>query len=229
MTPYLVTRHAGAPIAAHRHTFAHGSLVLEGGYEEVGPEGVWRVSAGDLLIRPPFHRHANTRFRGSARVLNVMLPHAMVRRLDLSRYRVVRPREPERFIVRARRRPDASLGEALAHCEVRASAHARDWLDALADALRTDPAARIGDLAQAFGVTPTHVARAFLARFGQTPTAFRAEQRVRRGLCALVEGRLALAEVAVASGFADQSHLTRAIVAATGQTPAGLKRAFAPG
>jgi AraC-like DNA-binding protein len=38
-----------------------------------------------------------------------------------------------------------------------------------------------------------------------------------------------LADVALMAGFADQSHMTRALRRSTGTTPAGLRRLFTPG
>jgi len=218
---------AGECLGAHRHGFAYAALVLEGGYEEAGPEGVWRIAAGDLVLHPPFHLHLNRFERGSARVLNVTLTHDAVKALKTTRYAVLRPRDPDRLARGAWRDGRAALGEALAESAVCAAGAPRDWLDQFAADLQAAPTARIGDLARAHGVTPTHAARAFARRFGVTPGVFRAEQRLRAGLQALAEAAASLADIAAACGFADQAHLTRSVVSATGQTPSRLRQAFA--
>lgn len=218
---------AGECLGAHRHDFAYAALVLEGGYEEAGPEGVWRIAAGDLVLHPPFHLHLNRFERGAARVLNLTLAHAAAKPLKTTRYAVLRPRDPDRFARGARRDGHEALEEALAESAACAAGPPRDWLDAFAADLRAAPDARIGDLARAYDVTPTHAARAFSRRFGVTPAAFRAEQRLRAGLQALAEAAVSLADVAADCGFADQAHLTRSVVAATGQTPSRLRQAFA--
>lgn len=217
------TRHgAGEHIGAHRHDLAYAALVLEGDYEETSPEGVWRVEAGDLVVHPPYHLHLNRFERGAARVLNFALPHADAPRS----YAVLRPRDPD---VLTRAQDDdlvMALGATVRDAAGRPQAPARDWLDAFADALRATPSASIGALSREFGVTPTHAARAFSRRFGLTPAAFRAEQRVRAALQCLADAHGVLADIAAACGFADQAHMTRTMVAATGQTPSRLKRAF---
>lgn len=222
------TRHgAGDHIAAHRHELAYAALVLDGGYEETSPEGVWRLEAGDLVLHPPYHLHLNRFERGAVRVLNVTLPHAVARKLASHSYAVLRPRDADALMRAKDTEAAEALGEALAQAAPREHAPPRDWLDAFADALRATPETRIGDLARCFGITPTHAARTFARRFGLTPAAFRAEQRVRAGLQRLAGSNIALADIAVACGFADQAHMTRTMVAATGHTPARLQRAFA--
>lgn len=224
------TRHgAGDHIAAHRHELAYAALVLDGDYEEASPEGVWRLEAGDLVVHPPYHLHLNRFERGGARVLNVTLSHGGARALGAHAYAVLRPHGADMLVsASAADAPDA-LDEVLSDAVPRAPAPARDWLDLFADALRADPAAKIGPLARRFGVTPTHAARAFARRFGLTPAAFRNELRVRAGLQRLSAPRAILADVAAACGFADQAHMTRSMAAVTGQTPSRLKRAFSEG
>jgi AraC-like DNA-binding protein len=215
------TRHArGERIAPHRHALAYAALVLEGSYDELGPDGVWRVEPGDLIVHPPFHFHLNRFESGQARVLNFTLPHPLARRLGASRYKVVKPRDPDRLIGGA----DADeLSDALAQSPRAEPRRKRDWIDLLAAALCDDPRARIGALASAVGVTAEHAARAFAARYGMTPARFRAEQRLRTGLSALAESTRPLAEIAASAGYADQAHFSRAIAAATGASPARLR------
>lgn len=228
MSVHITCHGAGECIGAHRHDFAYAALVLEGGYEEAGPEGVWRIGAGDLVLHPPFHLHLNRFERGAARVLNLTLPHDQARRLGSTHYAVLQPRDPDRFARSAGRDAPQALREAF-ESEASAPAAPRDWLDAFAAALQADPRARLGDLARTFDVTPTYAARAFARRFGVTPARFRAEQRLRAALQALTNAAASLASVASAAGFADQAHLTRSVVAATGQTPSRLRQALAQG
>lgn len=229
MSVHITSHGAGECIGAHRHDFAYAALVLEGAYEEAGSEGVWRIGAGDLVLHPPYHLHLNRFERGAARVLNVTLPHAQAQRFGSGCYAVLRPRDPDRFARRAERDASEALQEAMHESDASTPAAPRDWLDAFAAALQADPRARLGDLARAFDVTPTYAARAFARRFGVTPATFRAEQRLRAGLQALGNAAISLASVAASAGFADQAHLTRSVVAATGHTPSRLRQALAQG
>lgn len=221
------TRHTlGECIHPHRHEQSYAALVLEGAYEEAGPDGVWRVEAGDLIVHPPFHLHLNRFGVGNARVLNVTLAHSAANWIGIDRYAVLRPRRVDRFSRKLMRDAGAALGEAMEESVTRAAREPRDWLDGFAIALRGEPLMSIATLARAAGVTPTHAARAFARRFGQTPAAFRKEQRLRVALQALAHGEQPLAEVAIAAGYADQAHMTRALAEATGATPAKLRHAL---
>ena len=221
------TRHArGECICAHRHEQSYAALVLEGAYEEAGPDGAWRLEAGDLVLHPPFHLHLNRFDRTNARVLNVTVPHAAAREIGLYRYAVLRPRAPERLLSKLARDAADALGEAIEASLSCVASAPRDWLDAFAAALRDEPRTPIAQLARANGVTPTHAARAFARRFGQTPASFRKEQRLRAALQALAQDAEPLAEIAASAGYADQAHMTRALAAATGATPSRLRAAF---
>jgi AraC-like DNA-binding protein len=218
------TRHArGDQLAPHRHSLAYAALVLDGAYEELGPDGVWRLEAGDLVVHPPFHFHLNAFQRGGARVLNFTLPHTNVHGLGAGAYKVMHLGDPARL---ARNAGAEALMEAMSNAREAAPALQRDWIDAMADALRADPRVHVGALARAFGVTPEHAIRAFARRFGMTPGAFRAEQRLRLALSALSDRIRSLAEIAASCGYADQAHFSRAVSAATGTSPARLRLQF---
>ena len=77
----------------------------------------------------------------------------------------------------------------------------------------------IADLAQAAGVSATHVIRAFSAGTGMPPHAYLVSLRVERARALLLEGR-SPADVALEAGFYDQSQLTRHFKRLTGTTPA---------
>jgi AraC family transcriptional regulator len=73
-------------------------------------------------------------------------------------------------------------------------------------------------------VHPAHLSRAFHRRFGSPVLAYVRRARVRAAADLLRRSSLALADVAAAAGFADQSHLTRVFKQATGVTPGRYRR-----
>jgi AraC-like DNA-binding protein len=78
-------------------------------------------------------------------------------------------------------------------------------------------------LADAARVTRFQVIRDFQRAIGVTPSTYIRDRRLRRAR-RLIEQGIALAAAAVAAGFADQSHLSRAFRAAHGMTPGMFKR-----
>jgi AraC-like DNA-binding protein len=94
-----------------------------------------------------------------------------------------------------------------------APSRVRDLLhDCFGDDLRAD------DLARAVGLSRFQLYRQFRERYGVTPSAYLRQVRLREARRRLAAGA-AIAEVAVATGFADQSHLTRWFRRTYGITP----------
>jgi AraC-like DNA-binding protein len=79
-------------------------------------------------------------------------------------------------------------------------------------------------LARELGVSPHHLSRVFHAHTGHTIAQHRLMLRSREALQRIAEGEDSLARLAAELGFADQSHLTRAIRRQTGRTPGQLRR-----
>jgi AraC-like DNA-binding protein len=99
-----------------------------------------------------------------------------------------------------------------------------DWPDLLASALRSDPAISISGWAAEQGLQPESVSRGFVRAYGVTPAQYRLGVRIKGAVASLTRGTAPLAAVAFANGFADQPHMTRAVKAAIGTTPAELRR-----
>jgi AraC-like DNA-binding protein len=88
-----------------------------------------------------------------------------------------------------------------------------------------DPAADgLVPLADALGVSPYRLSRAFPAELGISLTHYRNRVRVGRALGRLEDGAPSLAALAAELGFADQAHLTRTVRRHTGCTPAAVRR-----
>ncbi len=102
------------------------------------------------------------------------------------------------------------------------------WVDHALDALRDLSAhsdLRIAQIAHQVGVHPVQLSREFKRRFGISPSLMLKRFRVWRAAAFLSDG-MALAEVALNCGFADQSHLTRSFGQVFGTTPGRFRRAF---
>jgi AraC family transcriptional regulator len=100
------------------------------------------------------------------------------------------------------------------------------WLVSVRETLRTrcDEAPRVQDLAADAGVHPVHLIRSFRRFFGVTPREFLREHRLSVAMRLLTSTSLPIAEIAQSSGFADQSHFTRAFRRVHALPPGAFRR-----
>lgn len=80
-------------------------------------------------------------------------------------------------------------------------------------------------LAASCGLSPAHFAKAFKRTMGVPPHRWLLRQRVERAQEMLLAGREPLNAIALACGFADQSHMTRVFSRAVGMPPGAWRRA----
>ncbi len=207
----------GGALPRHRHGHGYAAVVLAGAYEEAGDSGRRWVEAGHVIVHQAFEAHLNRTPPAGALVLNLPLPDA-----HLPAFGWVT--DPDAIAQAAER----DLFEASAllmdqHRPAMAPAAARDWPDLLAADLAVTPV-RLGDWAREHGLSAEHVARGFRRVFGTTPVAYGREIRARAALQASLTGLRPLAEIAQDTGFSDQAHMTRAVVALTGRPPGAWRR-----
>lgn len=82
----------------------------------------------------------------------------------------------------------------------------------------------ISDLAQECRLSASHFARAFRQAVGMPPHRWLMKRRIERAKELLLEGDLELAQIALACGFVDQSHLTRIFSQHEGHSPGRWRR-----
>ena len=80
------------------------------------------------------------------------------------------------------------------------------------------------DLASMAGLSDCHFARAFKQSTGMPPHRYLMNRRVERATMLIQGTSRSLSQIALEAGFHDQSHFSRLIVRATGQTPRELRR-----
>jgi AraC family transcriptional regulator len=83
----------------------------------------------------------------------------------------------------------------------------------------------LGELATAVGVHPVTLARGFRKAYGCSVGAYLRWLRVARAARRLAETDAPLAEIALAAGFADQSHFSNVFRRETGMSPSEFRRA----
>jgi AraC-like DNA-binding protein len=91
-------------------------------------------------------------------------------------------------------------------------------------AANLDGAISMGELARVCGMTPSHLSTAFRQSTGVSPTGWLAQLRIAKACELLRHTALSLAEVAVASGYADQAHFSRSFAQRIGVPPGAWRR-----
>lgn len=205
----------GSRLPRHRHLGAYAAVVLSGDFVEAGDRGRHRLEAGKVAFHRPFEAHRDEFGRGGAVVLDLPLSRCP----ELTTGEVV----ALDAVVRLARR-DLEAAAALLLEEVRpAEVELDDWPDALAHELASEPDVSLETWAERNGISPQRLSRGFRQAYGTTAKRFRAEHRAQRALRALPGWPGTLGGLAAETGFADQAHLTRAVVSLTGWTPGQLR------
>ena len=84
----------------------------------------------------------------------------------------------------------------------------------------------IKTLAELADVHPTHLAGEFRRHFRLTIGDYLRQKRITLAKEKLLKSKMPISEIALLSGFFDQSHLTRIFRKTTGMTPAVYRKSF---
>ena len=223
----------GCVLAEHAHEGATIGILLAGAVAERRDGLVGVMSAGNVFVRRRGVRHANQYLPQGSRALFVELerddPRARaLESVDALAWPQLAP--AGEAVARAFEEARGEKGELFRRVEalVAAAVSLRApktpaWLDLARDRLAHEycrpPSLRA--LAEDARVHPVHLAQAFRARWGLTVGAFVRAHRVFHAV-SLIHRGTSLAEAAYASGFADQSHMTRVVRASRGLPPGRL-------
>ncbi len=225
--PIKLTRYAaGLRQRPHTHDRPHFSVVLAGCFEEEVGRTDHKFTAGRLALRPEGLRHGGMfGARGTLILTCTFAEHAPA--ITAPFWSQPLPRERLRtllpiFLDGGDDAIEAGWDLLALAQSTPARAEASDWLHAVREQLLEEPAAmKLSVIATQSGKHRVHLGRAFLAAFGETPSAFRRRAMLDRALSAMTTGASA-ASAAVEAGFADQSHFSRACRETFGVTPRQL-------
>jgi AraC family transcriptional regulator len=243
-------RHShGAELPWHYHETPTICFVLRGAFTELWRGGSIACTSSTLKITPAGERHWDRFNRGDVRGLLIeadkeqvdsIRPYSAVlderesfqggllasigwrvyqelRRMDSTAPLAVEGLLLELVAAASRRRLSNGLG----------SDRPR-WLDEARDRIHSDLACRpsLGGLAQSVGVHPVTLARAFRRAFGCTVGDYVRNLRIERAAQQLADTEQSLAEIALGSGFSDQSHFSNLFRHYTGLSPSQFRKAM---
>jgi AraC-like DNA-binding protein len=234
----------------HSHDQFGIGIVTSGAQRSWSVVGQVESQAGDVIMVNPGEMHDGTSADGSPRAWRIIYldPEVVARQLAEEPLRgelvlppVARDRQLAAQVVRLFAQVESSTPdllaaeESLSCCLMRiarrhqlgeparigASAPVRRAIQRL-DAAPEAPTT-LAELAALSGVSRFQLLRGFARDVGTTPHAYLVQRRVRLARRFLASGH-SPAETATLSGFADQSHLTRAFVRHFGITPGRYQR-----
>jgi AraC family transcriptional regulator len=231
-------------VETHRHDDAHFVLVLSGVYISSARHAPARAPSPTLVFNPAGTTHRDRFVDGKGSFMTVSLDPALLSgagELQAAQECATVLRDAASAVAAFRiareigRGGDAALLEAGAW-EMLASLHkaapksrhvlpawAHQAYEAVMD-MAADTHLRIADLAATLDVHPVHLARVFRQAWGCSPGDLLRWRRVEQASGLLRRQELAMADVAIAVGFADQSHMSRAFQARYGMTPGSYRR-----
>jgi len=231
----------GVRVPWHVNDRAALTCVLQGGFEESLRSGSLDCAAPAVLFKPPGEWHSNCAGSEGARSLAIELPDGPRATTAVPAVRRVSSVQADALVsllVAELHLRDACAGLAIeglvlellavvGRTTVGAPVTSRPlWLDNALEELRARfrQPLPILDVAATVGVTPSHFARVLLRHEGFTPSEYLRRMRIEYAKIQLLRTDRPLAAIAVDSGFADQSHFTRAFARVAGTTPGRFRR-----
>ncbi len=233
----------GEDLPWHVHALPYVSLLSAGRYREELGSGVTDCRPATIVVHPAGELHRNVFHDRRARLFDLELEEAALAGLGDARRAfadriVVRGAHAAGVLARLQlelRAPDeltalvvqGALFELAAAIlrERRPGGPVPAWLRRAEAVLRDRYAAPPGlaELAREVGVHPGHLSRGFRRHLGRSVGETVRRRRLERSL-ELLRSEMPLAEVALACGFADQSHFTRCFTRRVGVSPAAWRR-----
>ena len=243
----LSTLEARPHVDSHTHSEAHFIFVLSGAYASSAEDAGDVCGPATLIYNPPGTTHRDRFLSAEGRFFGLSIPAQDLATLDGDgrfsdhAHRLVHPRalvlaSSAARSVNADPITDGPLLEGLA-LELLGSISrsapptgrsAPRWLERACEIINDSPEARtsVAHIARTVGVHPVHLARVFRAHLGISPGEYARRCRIVRATDRLLRSRDALADIAAALGYADQSHFTREFARESGKSPARFRAAL---
>ncbi|HTD59570.1 MAG TPA: helix-turn-helix transcriptional regulator [Gemmatimonadaceae bacterium] len=228
----------------HEHPHACVCVLLDGSMFEATRAASDDHTAGSLIYKPPALRHRNT-FSTDTHVLSIEL-HGLRPGMP-DRPVALRSQRVRTLAVRIASELSSGVADVASALRVdglgleliaevpssvaRPSRRAPAWLDATHERLTAEfrKPGTIAAYAAAAGVHPTYLTRQFKAHFGESIGQCVRRLRLDFASLELSRTKLSLSQIALAAGFADQSHFSHVFQRERGLSPGEFRRRQSPG
>jgi len=238
-----ITHRQGRKLPTHTHQSAYFGLLLDGGYTERFTERTTEYGPFTLGFHPPEFTHVDeigacgsrmfciemrerfwtkTREYLTAPTFTPDLCGSETTWLGVRLYQRFRAGMLDAFQIEE---ICAEMIERCGQANVSGERRAPAWLDRAMELLRAsfrDPLTLEG-IAKELDVHPIHLSRVFRKKNGCTMGDYVNRMRVQFACAEMSRGWPALNELALAAGFADQSHMGRVFKGTVGETPARFR------
>jgi AraC family transcriptional regulator len=236
----------GMRVAEHAHASASLTCVLRGEFETHVGASIARCAARSTLFAPAGELHTDHYGPSGAHCLLVEVPESRLHELEPATAFAVVSHVASASVgvlidmlatevrVGDELSPLAIEGlvlELLVHVgrtpNVRPPVNPAPWMTSVLTVCDTrfrEPLV-MAELAATAGVDPSHLAKVFRAHTGMTPSEYVRSQRVTWARSQLLGSTDSLATIALAAGFADQSHFTRSFRRLVGTSPGRFRDA----
>lgn len=233
-------------ISRHCHEQSYLSLVLDGGWSESYAGKVRERKPLTLTVHPAGELHSERLGAKGARAFHIEFSADWLRRLGgysqiLDRSTQIDGGPPTWLALRLHaefRKADLhsaliveglileSIGDLARQEHAPAAANTSPWLARARDILhaRFAEPLTLEAIARDVGVHPVHLARTFRRRYRCSVGEYLRQLRVQLACRELASSDRPLAEIAIAAGFVDQSHLGRTVRHFTGMSPGAFRR-----
>lgn len=236
-------------IATHIHDFAYFAMVLHGEMEESLKGKYVQYSPFAVAFNPLGTRHDGRVGAKGVRLFTVQIGERWFKSFrEYARFEETIPEFHAGNLVwlatrlfREYREGTAASGLAVesltwemlvcaGHCAEPIEKHAPPWLGHVVDRLHSDfqQTLAMTALAAEAGVHPVHLARVFRQFRGCNAGEYVQRLRIQSACRQLSHADQPLSDIAIACGFADQSHMTRVFKRITGTTPAAFRDLLQP-
>jgi AraC family transcriptional regulator len=229
-------------LPAHKHSHGYLSLVLQGAYQEVHHRRTVDCLSGTVIFHPAEEVHENIFPSSETSCLNLHLSFResslnldLQKRIDHRRglavdlfkriYRELCNPDPLSFLIMD------GLGLALLGEVLRLGMKGTTvpgWLKQVEERIHSSFQEKLtmASLAASAGVHPVHLSRSFQKHYHCTIGEYLRKLRVDFTARTLCTTKIEVAEIALQTGFSDQSAFTKTFKRSTGYTPAQFRKRF---